>query len=315
MQKIGVLAVIRGSAILAAALMLTICFAARSEAIVGDVTFTGLPPNESFTLTDDKGNTVGEGKASDQGIAVVPLTRRNLPAGGYTATTRGQSRRIQLRDGANTISLAGLVPPAIALLHSLQFYTGARWFDGALPLNGSAYIRGEYTAPGFFTDVFSLNPFYSFWVIPALNVARHKPYDHNGQFQDRIADAMTLGFILGLKHTSDLAKWGWTLGSARLLANFNLGLGWTYMSFDMKRLANPEPQFTNAKSFQDSDSAFRWEFGFGIEALWPNGFSLGLQKTNGFSALDVLNGSRTVRADGSVGVKIGYRFSGIPDVF
>ena len=225
----------RGLPLVAAITLMSLLLAPmQALAVVGDVTFTGLPPNETFTLTDDKGNTVGEGKASDQGIAVVPLTRRNLPAGGYTATARGQSRRIQLRDGANTISLAGLVPPAIALLHSLQFYTGARWFDGALPLNGSAYIRGEYTAPGFFTDVFSLNPFYSFWIIPALNVARHKPYDHNGQFQDRIADAMTLGFILGLKHTSDLAKWGWTLGSARLLANFNLGLGWTYMSFDMK---------------------------------------------------------------------------------
>jgi len=306
----------RGLPIVAAIMFMSLVLAPmQAFAVVGDVTFTGLPPNESFTLTNDKGETVGEGKASDRGIAVVPLTRRNLPAGSYTATARGNSRRIQLQDGANTISLAGLVPPALALLHSLQFYTGVRWFDGALPLNGSAYIRGEYTAPGFFTDVFSLNPFYSFWVIPALNVARHKPYDHDGKFQDRINDAMTLGFILGLKHTSDLAKWGWSLGTARLLASFNLGLGYTYMVFDMERLKTPKPEFTNANSFQSSDSAFRWEFGFGLEALWPNGFSLGLQKTNGFSALDVLNGSRTVRADGSVGVKLGYRFSGIPDPF
>lgn len=288
-----------------------IVYPTRSHAAVTDVSITGGPANQTISLINEKGEQVGEGKTDDQGNARIRLIGAPLP-GLYTFTSSGYRITRRLNDGANTISLLGLIPFAIATAQSLQFYVGGRWFDGALPFDGSTFLRSEYTGPGFNKDVFSLNPFFSIWGVPSVNMGDHKPYDHGGIYQDVVKRAYMLGLLIGLKHMSDLAKWGWTPPwGGRLIGNFNFGVGYQHTNVDMERLAVPRPEFTNAHGFNSTDNAFRWEFGFGIEWLCPAGWSVGLQKTNGFANMDILNGNRTVRADGSVALKLGYRWGGV----
>jgi len=273
-------------------------------AVVGDVTLMGLPPNTTITLTDEKTGQKEEGKTDERGIVIIPLGGRNWQPGAYRLRVANRQIEVPLTDGNQ------VVPLGLSFGHSLQFYGGQRWFDGALPLEGSPYMRGEYTAPGFLPDVFSLNPFFNIWAVPDVQIAKHRRYKFFGTVQKSIDNGSMVGFNVGLKHTSNLAKWGLGLGSAAVLGSIKAGVGYTHWDFTMKTHAITISEFTIADSFQSGDGAFRWEIGYGIDSLWPNGFMLGVHTTNGFTNVDIFNGDRKVRADGSIALKIGFRWGG-----
>lgn len=289
-----------------------ILFSPEAHAVVGDVTLTGLPPNTTVTLTNDATREKTEGKSDNRGGLFIPLGGKNWQAGSYTVTARTASRTIQLRDGINTVNLSGLVAGGYVpgLSHRLEFNVTARFFDGTLPLDPSAAIRVLYTPPIVCCqETFSLSPYGSAWSIPSANIRGHKPFDHGGQFQDKIDSGTIWGFNAGLMHESNLEKWGISTSSAEILGILMFGIGYVRYDFDMKRLAQPENLFQEARGFNSTDNALRFEVNGGVAARWGScSCSLGIRGGAAPTRTNIFNGGDRWRTEGNLGLYGAFTF-------
>lgn len=320
----------RASLILFAVSILVAALATRSEAIVGDVALTGLPPNSEISLKDDvTGQT--ETKRSDDGGAVVFFWgSRNSRAGNFTVTARNPSlfpgtpsRRIQLKDGNNRVDLTGLVTVMGGIVprmpqHVFDFNLSARFFDRTLhPIGTSFALRLDYLPPiACCQDIFTLQPYVSGWAIPSVNIDRHVPFDFKGVYQARVSSGTIGGINVGVKHASD---WGSSKNSdltrqllgenATIMGVVMAGVGWVRYDFDLKRLSGTEPKFEQVEGgFQKSDNAFRMEFNLGLGASWNNGVHAGVRVGVAPTFTDIFNGGSKSGVETNLGLTLGYRF-------
>lgn len=296
-------------------------FADKAHAVVGDVTLTGLPPDTTITLTDEKTGQKAEGKTDDRGIVVIPLMGRNWGAGSYTATARNPnmfpgtpSRRIELKEGSNRVDLSGLVPFASGYRprvpqNVVDLHAGFRFFDLA-PVDPSFALRADYTPPfAFFGDYFTLRPYVGGWVVPGINTADHKPYD-TGKKQLRVDGGSIGGINVGLKHISDLTQYGIVVPdpAVRVVGAVGAGIGWIHYSFDTSKLENLKTHFADAEDhFNRSADGFRMEVNVGV-ALERDNWFLGLKGGVAPTVTNVLNLDWQVRWEGNVSVVGGWRF-------
>jgi hypothetical protein len=328
MQKIASLAVIRGSAIVAAALMLLVCFAARSEAVVGDVTLTGLPPNSEISLKDETTGQTEKRQSDDRGVVIFSWGTKNSQAGDFTVTARNPSlfpgtpsRKVQLKDGNNRVDLTGLVSMAGGVgprmpMQAFEFTLNARFFDGALkPIGTSAAIRLDYVPPiACCQDTFTLQPYAGVWGVPSVSIRNHLPYDFKGKFQAEVDHGSMVGLNAGVKHVSQYDTGGCQLckqvlgDKAKIVGVAQAGIGWVHYDFHMQRLSMPQPNFVNANKFNDTDNAFRMEFNLGLGAKWENGMFGGLKGGFAPTFTEIFNGGTKTRIEGSLGVTLGYAF-------
>ena len=300
----------RSISILFGFFMVVIFIPARAFAVVGDVTLTGLPPNTSITLTNETTGAKEERKTDSWGTVVIPLTGKNWQSGSYTVTATnprlfpGTPRRtIQLTDGPNRVDLSTLV----AMMGGIEVNVGVRFFDGALPINPSPAIRVLYNPPLVCCqETFSLSPYLSAWTIPTVNIKDHKAIDHV-TFQNKVSDGTIWGFNAGLMHESNLAKWGISTSSADILGILMIGLGYVRYDFDMKRLAVQENINQNARGFNSTDNALRFEFNAGLSAKWGS-YSLGIRGGAAPTRTDIFNGGNRWRTEGNVGLVGKYNF-------
>ena len=298
-----------------------IAFAPAAHAVVNDVTLTGLPPDTTITLTDEKTGQKAEGKSDDRGIVVIPLTGRSWGAGNYKAEASNPrmfagtpSRTIALKDGSNRVDLSGLVPFASGyrprmIEHAVDAHMGLRFFDLA-PVGPSFALRVDYTPPiALAEDVFTLRPYIGGWAIPGINVADHRPYD-DGKKQLRINGGSIYGINAGLKHISDLRYWGVTLPDpkASLVGVVGVGIGWIHYAFDTKRVENLKSNFAEASDhFNKNANGFRMELNAGV-AYTKDDYFVGFKGGVAPTVTDVLNLDTQVRWEGNLSLVGGFRF-------
>ena len=299
----------------------TMSFPAIVLAVVSDVTLTGLPPDTTITLTDEKTGQKAEGKSDDRGIVVIPLTGRNWGAGNYKAEARNPAmfpgtpgRTIALKDGSNRVDLSGLVPFASGYRprmseHVFDAHAGLRFFDLA-PVGPSFALRADYTPPiAIMEDVFTLRPYVGGWAIPGINVEHHRPYD-DGSKQLRIKGGSIYGLNAGLKHISDLRYWGVTLPDpkATLVGVVGLGIGWIHYAFDTERVHNLKSNFAEASDhFNRNANGFRMELNLGV-AYSKDDYFVGVKGGVAPTVTDVLNLDTQVRWEGNLSLVGGFRF-------
>lgn len=81
-------------------------------AVVGDVTLTGLPPNETVTFTNEETKETVEQKTDDRGFVILPLTGKNWQSARHRVTSSVDGKpvtsKIFLRDGASRTDLTAL---------------------------------------------------------------------------------------------------------------------------------------------------------------------------------------------------------------
>jgi hypothetical protein len=316
-QRMGLVA-------MAAFWFLAVAFPATVHAVVGDVTLTGLPPETTITLTDEKTGQKAEGKTDDRGIVVIPLGGRKWNAGSYTATARNPSmfpgtpsRRIELKDGSNRVDLSGLVPFASGVVPGrtpsmpysvVDLHVGWRFFDLA-PVGPSLALRADYTPPvAFNEDMFTLRPYAGLWGVPSVNVTSHRPYD-NGSFQFRVKSGSMFGLNAGLKHVSDLRKWGLVAPDpgVSILGIIGAGIGWLYYCFDTERV-DISPDFAKAHDgFRRSAHGFRMELNTGI-AISKDNYFVGVKGGVAPTVTNVLNLDTQLRWEGNISFVGGWRF-------
>ena len=280
--------------------------------IGGVVTGPGGKPLGGATLiiTNEETGDKVEDKTDRDGGFLIPLIDKNWKRGWVTVTVKDNGRtvgtqRVNLADGSNrglniSTAMAGYYPGS-----SLAVHGGVRLYDGSR-FGASPDIIVEFTGPGFMQDTFTLQPYANVWSVPDVQVLRHRPYD-TGIFQFKVDDGSMYGVNVGLKHTSDLSKWGISTGSARILGSIKVGAGYVNLDFDTKRVPIGG-EFTRVKNFSSGDDAFRWEIGFAAGAEWPNGWFFLLDKLTDFTYTDILNGGRKVRVGGGFGIRIGKKF-------
>jgi hypothetical protein len=304
---------------------LAVVFPATAHAVVGDVTLTGLPPETTVTLTDEKTGQKAEGKTDDRGVVVIPLGGRRWNAGSYTATARNPSmfpgtpsRKIELKDGSNRVDLSGLVPFASGVVPGrtpsmpysvVDFHVGWRYFDLA-PVGPSLALRVDYTPPFAFNEnMFTLRPYVGAWGIPSINVASHRPYD-DGSFQYRVKSGGMFGLNAGLKHVSDLRKWGIAVSDpgVSIVGMVGAGIGWIYYSFDTERLEHNKSDFADARDhFNRTGNGFRMEFNTGI-AVSKDNYFVGVKGGVAPTITNVLNLDTQLRWEGNLSFVGGFRF-------
>lgn len=118
-----------GLIVVAAFLTVTLFFPSWAQAVVGDVTLTGVPPNTTVIFTNETtGDKVEaktddrDDKSNDKGALVIPVGAKNWQAGTYNVTVKEPSGRtvskpVPLRDGTNEMDLSrilGSTPGAAA---------------------------------------------------------------------------------------------------------------------------------------------------------------------------------------------------------
>lgn len=298
-----------------------VVFPPTAHAVVNDVTLTGLPPDTTITLTDEKTGQKAEGKSDDRGVVFIPLSGRNWGSGNYKAEARNPamfpgtpSRTIALKDGSNRVDLTGLVPftggyrPRMPD-NVVDLHVGFRFFDLA-PVGPSLAIRADYTPPvALFEDVFTLRPYVGGWAIPGINVDNHRPYD-NGVKQVKVKDGSIYGINAGFKHISDLRHWGVTLPdpNVSLVGMVGFGIGWIHYSFETERVDNLKSNFAEASDhFKTHADGFRMEVNVGV-AITRDNYFFGLKGGVAPTITDVLNLDTQLRWEGNLSLVGGFRF-------
>jgi hypothetical protein len=304
--------------------ILALVFADNAHAVVGDVTLTGLPPETSISLTNEKTGEKEERKTDDKGVVVIPLGGRNWDRGGhYTVTARNPSlfpgtpsRKIELTDGPNRKDLTGLVPFISGYVprgnyHVFDFHVGARFFD--IPEIGTSLgLRADYSPPiSFWEDVFTLRPYGSVWGVPSVRIASRKPFDFHGTHQERIDSGTMVGINVGVKHVSDMRRWGLSANDANIVGILMAGVGWVHYDFDMKRVEDIKPHFKDVHNFNSSDNAFRMEFNTGL-AINKDNYFIGLKGGVAPTVTDIFNGGNKLRWEGNISLVGGWRCLGWP---
>lgn len=292
-----------------------------AEAVVQNVTLTGLPPKTSVTLRNKKTNEEVKRETDDRGAVVIPLTGRNWDRGSHYSVTATNSAMFQgsrtkdnvdLNDGNNTVSLAGLVmfysgDTRGMRQHLIHFDVGWHFFS-IEPMGPSIGLTAAYSPPFVMAeDVFNVRPYVSGWVIPSVHINSHKPFDFNGIVQKKIDSGSVYGFNAGLKHTSDMANWGLKIDDGKIIGALSAEMGVVRYDFDLKKLKNPEPEFKNANKFDRSASGFRLGFNAGLGINKDNWF-LGVKGGVAPTFIDILNGGCRTVWEGNVGVLGGWMF-------
>lgn len=103
----------RMSSLVILALSLSLIFVPRkSLAVVGDVTFTGLPPNTAVSLTNEETKERVEQKTDGRGFVVIPMTGKSWQSGRHSVACQMDGKpltsKIFLRDGVNRVDLTSL---------------------------------------------------------------------------------------------------------------------------------------------------------------------------------------------------------------
>ena len=256
---------------------------------------------------------VAEGETDRKGGFVIPLQHKNLKSGNYTVTLeksgfRTVTKTVKLKDGPNELGRIAL--ELIGRFHHFNLEVGSIFFDGALPLDPSVAVRGRYVPPiSWLEEIFTLNPYFSFWVIPDVNIGSHRPFNFQN-FQAKIDSGTIWGWNVGLMHASNLAKWGISPRSADVFGDLYFGLGFVRYLFETRRLAQQQQNATNARNFDSTDSAFGLEYGVGLRVVWPNGFDLGVRGLAAPTKTDIFNGGSKWRWAGKLFLMISYSWGG-----
>jgi hypothetical protein len=102
-----------GFPLLAALAVLWLAGPHIANAVVNELTLTGVPPNTVVTLTNETGQTEEKRTGDDGGSIVIPLTERNWEKGKYTVTItekdgKTTAQQITLTDGVNKFEFGTL---------------------------------------------------------------------------------------------------------------------------------------------------------------------------------------------------------------
>ena len=329
MQKLT--AKIISMALLGLVAFLGFTFLAPGEvlAVVGDVSFTGggFGP-QTITITNEETQETARGDRQITGGGIyIPLGNRKWPSGSkysitFTDPNTGKpvtARGVTLRDGRNEINLdtllatAGSAGTAGAGRSSGQtpysvfdVHVGMRFFD--IPNIGTSLgLRADYSPPMVFNEEnFSLRPYGSIWGVPAVTISDRKIYDFNHVRQKRVDSGSMFGLNVGLKHVSDMGRWGMTLPDASVTGVLMAGIGFVHYDFDMKE-TDFHPNNINAKNFNSSDTAFRMEFNAGLAVNRDNYF-VGVKGGVAPTVTDIFNGGYKLRWEGNLSLVGGLRF-------
>lgn len=271
----------RSSLVLLALFVSLISPRGKAFGVVGDVNFTGLPPNTTVTLTNLETGEEEEKETNDRGAVTFLWGGKNKSPGSYTVAARNSSmfpgkpsRRIQLTDGPNTIDLRSLVPfvggiaiPRAGSQNILEFRVGTTVFDGAQPFAPSATLRVMYKPPIY---TISFTPYVAFEVIPDLNVrSKNKPIDFNGVFQRKITGGYAMGVDVGIQH--DLGTFD--IFGLPLMADGYFGLGMMHYVLNLKDVNPPSADFQVADKFDPADGAFKFNMGLTLSVPVNKNFS------------------------------------------
>lgn len=300
----------------------------NASAIVNDVTFTGggIGP-QTIKITNEDTQDSAEGDRRITGGAIfIPLENRNWssrskytitftdPQSGKPVTVKG----VELKDGRNQVNLDTLLATAGGAGaagtgasnwqtpgHVLDFHVGWRFFS-IKEIGPSVALRVDYSPPFIFNqESFNLRPYGSFWVAPSVSINGHKPFD-NGSVQRKIDNGSMYGLNFGLKHVSDMKKWGLQADDVTILGILMAGLGWVRYDFNMHEV-DPGPHFTDERQFNSKSDAFRMEFNTGI-AVSKNNYFVGLKGGVAPTVTDIFNGGTKLRWEGNLSVVGGWKF-------
>ncbi|MBI2360138.1 MAG: hypothetical protein HYV04_14785 [Deltaproteobacteria bacterium] len=298
----------------------TVLFSPQAQAVVGDVTLTGLPPNTIVSLTDEKTGQKEEGRTDDRGVVVIPLGRRNWERGSYTVTARNPSlfpgtpsRRIQLSDGPNRVDMSGLVPFVGGVVprlgHAVGVSVDSKFFDQrGFETASPGFSLKVHPAIPFLQETFTLSPYVKFSVIPDIQGDKDDRFDHKGIFQNVVDGGHMFSLMGGLAHESDLEKWRISPRRARIYGGLYAEAGFVHYNLNMRRLEQPKAPFIEARNFDTDDTGFRVGFGGSIRAQWASGLTLGLRGGPNAEFTDILNGGRKWRWRGNTSLFLGYVF-------
>jgi hypothetical protein len=323
-----------GPLALVALLGLTMFLPANALAVVSDATFTGGGLGRTtISITNEETKETVRGDREKTGAPIViPLESRKWRAGShYTVTfTDPNSQKpvtvkgVEFKDGHNEISLSTLLamaggagtggagsataaggtpgmPSSIVDLH-----VGWRFFN-IKEIGPSVALRADYSPPIVFNeDYFNLRPYVGGWVIPSVHIDSHKAIDFNHVFQKKIDSGTIYGMSGGVKHISDMARWGLKADDAKIIGVASAGIGWVHYGFDLKK-RDFSPDFTDAHNFNSSGNGFRMEYNLGL-GINRNNWFVGLKGGIAPTWIDIFNGGTKTVWEGNVGVVGGWNF-------
>lgn len=283
---------------------------ATALAVVNDVTISGLPEEQTFTIVNTKTGDKQEGKTNKEGVLVLVIpANKNWDAGSHYSLQGGgrPSRVLTLKDGSTAINLAG-GGATFGANHVLELELGSYFPDGAQKDVGPSFMfRLNYTAPiRLCCDNSAVNvmPYLSFVGVPDMTTPSVKRLDFNGLFQAEVENAHKYGVRGGAKVVAPLAQ----IGNSTLVGVGQLGIGAEYSSADLHRFSNVSPLFRDTRNFDKTSWGFLFDLQAGLSIRCPGGFFGGIR--GGLVPLhdDWLNGRAKFRTHGELGLIAGFAF-------
>jgi hypothetical protein len=285
----------------------------KVHAVVGDVNLTGLPPNTTITLTDEKTGQTAEGKTDDKGAVVIPLGGKNWGAGRYTLTARNTSIKetVNLTDGANKLDFSRMGYSGVRMPgtgHVLELELGSYFPDGGQKDIGTSFMfRFNYTPPiRLCCDDGPLNvmPYVSFVGVPAMSTPDVKRLDFHGQYQGEVRNPSQYGARAGGKAVAPLGNIGdWTVVGVG-----QFGIGTEYSSASVHRFNDVATPFRNVHNFDKTAWGFLFDIQAGLSIRNSRGCFLGIRGGLVPTHDDWLNGRAKFRSNGELGLVAGFIF-------